>query len=40
MMKHYEYITDILIIGGTLSLVAWILYGIYKLIAMFIGCVI
>jgi hypothetical protein len=40
MMKHYEYITDILIIGGALGLMGWIIYGVIELVTMAIGCAI
>jgi hypothetical protein len=39
-MKHYEYITDILIIGGALGLVGWFIYGVIELVTMAIGCAI
>ena len=40
MMKHYEYITDILLIGGTIGLIGWFIYGVFDLLKTAIGCAI
>jgi hypothetical protein len=39
-MKHYEYIIDILIIGGGIGLFGCFIYGIFDLLKTAIECAI
>jgi hypothetical protein len=37
-MKHYEYIADIVVIGGSIVLFGMIIYGIFDLLKTAIAC--
>jgi len=39
-MKHYEYITDIVIIGGAVVLIGLAIYGVFDLLKTAIECAI
>ena len=39
-MKHYEYITDILIIGGSVGLIGFFIYGVFDLLKLLLECTI